>query len=83
MMQTNRIWMAMAAWTTVTLSLVAWSVATGAGTSSTTLLLALCVGPLGAAYALGVGAVQPTVGQMLHDTPKDLHVSRGSVRHGR
>ncbi len=71
MPMTLRTRMAMAAWTVLTLSLVAWSVSTGAGTWLTALLLVLFAGPLGVAYALGVGAVQPTVGQMLHNRPKD------------
>jgi hypothetical protein len=72
MMQMNtRIRIAMAAWTVLTLSLVTWSVTTGAGTWSTALLLVLFAGPLGVAYALGVGPVVPTVGQMLHNRPKD------------
>jgi len=33
--------------------------------------LLLFAGPLGVSYALGVGAVQPTVGQMLHNRPQD------------
>ena len=71
MLMTPRIRIAMAAWTVLTLSLVAWSVAAGAGTWFTALLLLLFAGPLGAAYALGVGAIQPTVGQMLHNRPQD------------
>jgi hypothetical protein len=70
-LMTPRTRMAMAAWTVVTLSLVAWSVATGAGRWVTVLLLLLFAGPLGVAYALGVGAIQQTVGQMLHNRPKD------------
>jgi hypothetical protein len=72
MMQMNtRTRTAMAAWTVLTLSLVAWSVATGAGTWSTALLLVLFAGPLGVAYALGVGPNALTVGQMLKNRPKD------------
>jgi hypothetical protein len=71
MLMTPRTRTAMAAWTVLTLSLVAWSVSTGAGTWLTALLLVLSAGPLGVAYALGVGAVQPTVGQMLKNRPKD------------
>lgn len=72
MLMTPRTRMAMAAWTVVTLSLVAWSVSTGAGTWLAALLLVLFAGPLGVSYALGVGAAQQTVGQMLKDRPKDL-----------
>jgi hypothetical protein len=71
MLMTPRTLMAMAAWTLVTLSLVAWSVSTGAGTGLTALLLVLFAGPLGVSYALSVSAAQPTVGQMLHNRPKD------------
>jgi hypothetical protein len=71
MLMTPKIRMAMAAWTVLTLSLVAWSVSTGAGTWFTALLVLLFAGPLGAAYALSLGAVQPTVGQMLHNRPQD------------
>lgn len=71
MLMTPRTRIAMAAWTVLTLSLVAWSLTTGAGTWLTALLLVLFAGPLGVTYALGVGTIQPTVGQMLHDRPKD------------
>jgi hypothetical protein len=71
MLMTPRTRVAMVAWTVVTLSLMAWSVSTGGGTWRTALLLVLFAGPLGVAYALGVGAVQQTVGQMLHNRPKD------------
>jgi hypothetical protein len=46
-------------------------VSTGAGTWLTTLLLVLFAGPLGVSYALSAGAAQSTVGQMLHNRPKD------------
>jgi hypothetical protein len=72
MLMTPRTLMAMAAWTVVTLSLAAWSVATGAGTWITALLLMLFAGPLGVSYALSAGAAQQTVGQLLHHRPKDL-----------
>jgi hypothetical protein len=71
MLMTPRTQIAMATWAVLTLSLVAWSLAIGAGTWLTALLLLLFAGPLGVSYALGVGAVQPTVGQMLHNRPQD------------
>ena len=72
MIQMNsQIRIAMAAWTVLTLGLVAWGVTAGAGTWSIAALLALFAGPLTVAYALGGGAILPTVGQMLKNGPKD------------
>ena len=72
MMQMNsQIRIAMAAWMVLTLGLVAWGVTAGAATWSIAVLLALFAGPLGVAYALGGGAILPTVGQMLKNRPKD------------
>jgi hypothetical protein len=71
MLMTPRTRIAMASWAVLTLSLVVWSIATGVGTWLTALLLLLFAGPLGVCYALGVGAIQPTVGQMLHNRPQD------------
>ena len=71
MQMNNQIRIAMAAWSVLTLSLVAWGVTAGAATWSIAVLLMLFAGPLGVAYALGGSAILPTVGQMLKNRPKD------------
>ena len=66
----SRTWIVGGVWVATLAVVIAGSVAMGARTSTTALLLALSVAPAGIMLLIGLGAPPPTVAELLYTVHK-------------